>query len=427
MKIKKVLAVEGYGGFFYDDQVAIRRGAVKDGDFYRGEPATRGFRSVRMPAMTLGIGLVTDAGFVAWGDGMSVQYSAAAGRDPVFDPAEQSAVVDEVVWPWLVDNELTTFRAAAEALAALRVDGIPLHTGLQYGLTQALLSAVARSDGLTMAEVICHDYDFPLVLAPVPIYCQSGDARQVNIDRMIMKRVENLPHGLINNNEKFGRRGEVFLEFLQWVANRVVELGGDGYRPTLHFDLYGSAGYAFGLSIPPIVEYLTLVEKAAHPFRIRIESPADFGSRDAQMEGSAALISALESRGCGVKIVADEWCNTLEDIELFVKARAAHTIQIKMPDLGGLQESIGAVRICHGGGVEAFLGGSCTETDLSARASVHVAVATQADFQLAKPGMGVDEGLMIVQNEQIRLLAELAARRTSRGRFGDLARAMTPR
>jgi methylaspartate ammonia-lyase len=39
--------------------------------------------------------------------------------------------------------------------------------------------------------------------------------------------------------------------------------------------------------------------------------------------------------------------------------------------------------------------------------SVHVAVATQADMMLAKPGMGVDEAISIVGNEQSRLLALL--------------------
>ena len=51
-----------------------------------------------------------------------------------------------------------------------------------------------------------------------------------------------------------------------------------------------------------------------------------------------------------------------------------------------------------------------TETDTSARVAVHVAVATRADMLLARPGMGVDEGVMIVANEQSRLLARIARR-----------------
>ncbi|TIU10472.1 MAG: methylaspartate ammonia-lyase, partial [Mesorhizobium sp.] len=70
------------------------------------------------------------------------------------------------------------------------------------------------------------------------------------------------------------------------------------------------------------------------------------------------------------------------------------------------------VLLCKANKVGAYVGGSCTETDLSAQASVHISVATQADMMLAKPGMGVDEAFSIVGNEQNRLLAILNRRAT---------------
>jgi len=108
-------------------------------------------------------------------------------------------------------------------------------------------------------------------------------------------------------------------------------------------------------------------------------------------------------------LVADEWANTLEDIQAFVEAGAADMIQIKMPDLGSVHNSIEAVLACQAGGVGAFLGGSCAETDLSARVAVHVALATRPDIIMAKPGMGVDEGVSLVQNEMARTLAWIQA------------------
>jgi len=51
-----------------------------------------------------------------------------------------------------------------------------------------------------------------------------------------------------------------------------------------------------------------------------------------------------------------------------------------------------------------LLGGSCVETDLSAKVSVHVALATQPTALLAKPGMGIDEALQIMRNEMNRAL-----------------------
>ena len=106
-----------------------------------------------------------------------------------------------------------------------------------------------------------------------------------------------------------------------------------------------------------------------------------------------------------MELVADEWCNTLEDLEAFLTAEAADLVQLKMPDMGSLHDTIIGIQRCRNAGVGVYLGGSCAETDLSARVSVHIAVAAQVDVMLAKPGMGVDEGYMIVANEQARLLA----------------------
>jgi methylaspartate ammonia-lyase len=86
-------------------------------------------------------------------------------------------------------------------------------------------------------------------------------------------------------------------------------------------------------------------------------------------------------------------------------------IQVKMPDLGSVHNSVEAVLACKSGGMGAFLGGSCAETDLSARVAVHVALATRPDIIMAKPGMGVDEGIMLVQNEMARTLAWIRARK----------------
>jgi len=111
-----------------------------------------------------------------------------------------------------------------------------------------------------------------------------------------------------------------------------------------------------------------------------------------------------------VELVADEWANTLDDIRAFVDAGAADMIQIKMPDLGSIHNTIQAVLACKAADVGALLGGSYAETELSARASVHVALATQPDLIMAKPGVGTDEAISLVQNEMARTLAWIRER-----------------
>ena len=80
-------------------------------------------------------------------------------------------------------------------------------------------------------------------------------------------------------------------------------------------------------------------------------------------------------------------------------------VQVKTPDLGGIGNTVEAVLYCKERRIGAYQGGTCNETDRSAQVCVHIAMATGPDQILAKPGMGVDEGYMVVYNEMQRILA----------------------
>jgi methylaspartate ammonia-lyase len=232
---------------------------------------------------------------------------------------------------------------------------------------------------------------------------------------MILKRVNALPHGLINNVEtRLGRQGELLHELVVWLRDRILKLvRDDSYRPVLHFDVYGTMGLAFG-GVDAIADYLERLAAAADPFPLRIEHPLDAGGREAQIEQLGALRRDLDTRGCRVEIVADEWCNTVADIETFAAAGCVDMIQVKTPDLGGLDETVDALLACKRHGVQAYCGGTCNETVGSAQVTAHVALACSADLAVAKPGMGVDEGLSVFRNEMRIALAQLE-HRASRG------------
>lgn len=417
MQITDVLLAPGNGAFFYDDQEAIRSGATQDGFIYVGAPTTPGFKSIRVPASSLSIGLVLADEIVVWGDMMNVQYSGAGGRDPLFDTKQISSLTSRVVAPRLVDVDASHFRDSCTKVFE-PVEHQRLPVAVEYGVSQALLRAAAHLQRKTMAEIICAEFGLELPTCRVPIYCQSGDAREINVDKMILKGVDVLPHGLINSRQKFGVDGQTFMEFVKWVAKRTREIGRPGYNPVLHFDVYGWIGQEIGLEPQRVADFICRVVDTVPGFTINIESPADFGSTQAQIENYAEIVSILDSRGSSARIVVDERCNTLEDIRLFAEARAAHLIQIKTPDVGSLADTAHAVLLCKENKVGAYVGGSCTETDLSAQASVHISVATQADMMLAKPGMGVDEAFSIVGNEQNRLLAMLNRRRIQNENVG---------
>lgn len=413
MKIEKVLAAPGLTGFYFDDQKAIKKGAAEDGAAYRGSPLTPGFARVRQRGESLSIIFLLSSGEIAFGDCAAVQYSGADGRDPLFLAEEFVPLVEGFLAERLCGLEIGSFRSSAAELEALSgPEGKRLHTALRYGLSQALLHAVALKERLLLCEVLAREYALPLILEPVPIFAQSGDERYVNADKAILKGAAVLPHGLINNvQSKLGLKGEKLLEYVGWLSRRTAELGGEGYRPVLHVDVYGTLGLAFGHDLEQISGYLGRLEEAAAPLKLRLEGPVDMGSKDAQIETLARLKGILYARGCRVEIVADEWCNTLEDVRDFVDAGAAHMIQVKTPDLGGLHNSVEAILYAKERDTGAYLGGSCNETDRAAQFCVHVALATRPDQMLAKPGMGVDEGMMVVFNEMQRALRMLKLKR----------------
>jgi methylaspartate ammonia-lyase len=245
---------------------------------------------------------------------------------------------------------------------------------------------------------------------PVPLFAQSGDDRHNAVDTMILKQVDVLPHGLINSAAKFGPDGATFREYLRWVARRIEELGAPGYRPTLHFDLYGWIGLGIGTDPAAIARFIGSCAADVPGYTLHIECPADYGSREATITRYAEIVARLDDCTDTARIVADEHCNTLADIEAFIAGRAAHVIQIKTPDVGNLLDTGRAIVAAREAGIGAYSGGTSAETDLSARACVHVALAARATMMLAKPGMGVNEGLTIVGNEQARTLTEIAAR-----------------
>jgi methylaspartate ammonia-lyase len=261
--------------------------------------------------------------------------------------------------------------------------------------------------------VIAEEWGLPLPDRLVPIHAQSGGERYHNADKMIARRVASLPHALVDDiPEQLGKDGNKLTQYVRWLKGRIQELGGADYCPTIHLDVHGALGQIYENNLGRVLGHLYALELAAQPYPLRIECPVMMESREAQIDALKTLRKYIRFRKMNVQLVVDEWANTLDDIRAFVDAQAADVIQIKMPDLGSVHNSVEAVLACKAGGVGAFLGGSCCETDLSAKVAVHVALATQPDMIMAKPGMGVDEGVMLVQNEMARTLAWLQARET---------------
>jgi len=407
MKVVDLAATPGVSAFFFDDQAAITGGAASDGFAYEGDPITPGYERVREPGQALVVELELADGRVVRGDCAAVQYSGAGDRDPLFRAEDYAPVVEGPVAAALVGRDAT---ALADTVAALESvegrDGGDLHTAIRYGVSQALVAAAAAARSTARTRVLADALGTDPATEPVPVFGQSGDSRRRGAEKMLLKRVPVLPHGLFNSERKVGPEGEGLVSYLSWLAERAEELGPPGYQPRFHVDVYGMVGHLFG---PPydraaVTDYFQRLAAAAEPYPLQVEGPMDAGGRDGQVAAMAELREGLRAAGVPVDVVADEWCDTRADVEAFVDAGAADVVQVKTPDLGSLTESGRAVRYCEGTDTRAYLGGTCNETTVSARACAHLALATDAGQVLAKPGMGFDEGHAVVTNEMRRAL-----------------------
>jgi methylaspartate ammonia-lyase len=406
MRIKEIVYAVGRSGFFNRDLAAIKAGAQADGFAYPGKPVSPGFKKVVQPGTAISVMLLLDDGQVGFGDCTDVILTGVAGRHPLFQAEQHLPFLRTTVREMLRGRTVDRFRDLAEEVDGFVRDGERLHTALRYGITQALLHAVALANRCTMAEIVGREYGCAIAAAPIPVLasCHKEDVQM--IDRMILKRVELLPHASFQQVERdIGLKGEKLIAYANGIVERIRQIGDPDYRPRIHLDVYGTLGELFGGDVDAIACYLGELEAAVKPHELLVESFVIAQSRQAQIEAFRALHAALARQGATVKIIVDEWCNTLDDVKAFADAQAADYAQIKTPDLGGINNAIEAVLYARSKGMGCCLGGSGNETDQSARITAQVGLACQPDFLLSKPGFGGDEALMIQTNEMLRTLA----------------------
>jgi len=399
-KILDIKAVKGQGAYYYEDVTTLQKRSVKESDRWRAKAETPGFTYVREVADVVSVGIKTQEGIWCWGDCVGVSYSGKSGREGAFRSGNGLQEIEKTVRPFLLNKRLTTYREVMNEVKLLS-----LHPVVHYGISQALLKAVALNHREEMWQTLQREWGIAESVKEVPIQGSSGNNRVVNADKMIINRLAGLPHGQIDDIEtQLGFKGEVLLDYVSWLTRRISELGASDYLPVVHLDVHGAIGKIFDNEPKKICEYLQSLEKAAGHYRVRVESVALGRSREETIQLLVAIKHEIQSCGLKIALVADEWANTREDIIEFARQKAVDMVHIKMPDLGGIEETVEAVLALKKQNVETLLGGSCVETDLSARVSVHVALAIQPTAMLAKPGMGIDEAIQIMRNEMNRAL-----------------------
>jgi methylaspartate ammonia-lyase len=400
LSIERILSATGQGAYFCEDFAALQAKPIPEEERSSTDAITPGFTKVRETAEVLSVGFRLTTGQVVWGDCVGVSYAGKAGRDTILKASEAKREWDRLAPSLFLHSSISSYKSQIA-----KIDRFSSNA-LRYGISQAILKAASASLKKHPVRLICDEWDYALTKTPLKLQGSSGNDRKGGADKMIGHRLDALPHLQVDDfGTQCGKEGVHLLKYAAWLKARLLK--SSPYAPSVHFDVHGALAQAFDSKTERIADFLAKMAELFSPLEFRIESPLIGDSFEAHVEGLASLRRSLQNKGIPVAVVADEWANSKEAVEVLCSAGAVDMIHLKMPNLGGLHSTFEALRVCRSHGVKVLLGGSCIETDLSTRSSVHVGLAARPDYFLVKPGMGIHEGVSLVRNEMQRSLSEL--------------------
>ena len=397
IKITDVVIYNGWGGYFFEDLEKIREHAIPVSERYHTPTGHNRYPFVRTPAPVLGIGLKLDNGSTFWGDAVAVSFGGKSGRAGPGTPQALELSVTNQIGPWFKGRTISSW---LELERPFLRDFSSTPAFVRYAISQALVGAVSSVRGETPYRLMAKELSLPILYDIIPLHGSSGADWGGAVDRMLARGLTFLPQGQFENiPDQIGADGHNLLAWVRDFKKRALKFA---YVPTLTLDFHGALDAVFDRDNLKIANYISTLAHEAKPHSLHIESPI-VGKTLAEHAARFSEIRALvKTKSPDVRIVADEWANEVSDIEYLIKNNAVDGIHIKMPDTGSLSECARAVKVCRASGVFALLGGSCTETDIGARMSAHLALATRPDAMLIKPGMGFDESYALMFNEMAR-------------------------
>ena len=397
MLITRALASAGVAAAYCTDQRAIQKGAPVDGLFVGGDPVLDGFRSPREVPEAICLQLVLDDGQVAIGDGTGVSFPGRAGVDPPVRALEQIRLFNELVVSHLLGVEFRSFRDASNIIDRIVVDDKPLPSALRWGISTALLDAMALARHVTKAEVLASEWGTSVSATRPAFLAQSSQDWEISLDRAIMRRID-VYHRSSHNHRMWLDHPRA----LSLIKARLARHAPD-HRMDVQLDLNGFAGREFNFSVDRIVSYMSELQELVLPSKMIYASPVEMADRDTQAAAMSDIRRAMQRTGLPSELIADYHCASVADHEVFARLGAADYHMIHAPTIGSVKDCMDLLVDLQGFGVKRYLAGTATSTEVSGLTIAHMAAACTPDLLALTPGPGVDTAHSITVNELSRI------------------------
>lgn len=390
------------------------------------------------------VGVVVDGENIAWGTCPAIPVGLEAYPES-FDPAGAAEAVRKEVIPALVGQSLDAFRPLAEAVEMLREtvtvtwqeipvphqeNGIsrralltgrldaedepagrtveetlerPLHPAVRYGLTQALLSAVALARGVTPAEIIATEYELSRPASAAPLFSSVGTGESTAV--ACAHRVAGLGVAWPGDDpeEELGRNNGRLQGYLRQLTRYLSTAAGDDYRPAIHLDVGGGLGALYEDNAGRLLGAFYGLDRVADPYPLIVADPVDMDSRDEQIAKMAELKKYVRLRDLAVRLAAGAWIDSPDAALAFVDAEAADLLRLDVVRLGGVQRTVETILAARERDVGVLL------ESHGDPAVAHISLAVHPDFTSTGPRYEDGRGIAAFHNEMARTLSWLDA------------------
>ena len=377
----------------------------------------------------LTVGIQLNGGQRFWANCVDVPAASRVGETAVFDPIQAANQIQQVVVPLWQGQPAAEFRPLAHMLLPLTetftynkitpprpkpvtgavsrrslITGFlaeetppapkeetvtvkrPLHPALQYGLTVALLQAVAAVNRETVAALVAREYALDWVDTAVPLHIALNDENIQTASAILATHVAALGYTTGENNHKntLGANAERLQHHLRQVAAWLPTLNSD-FQPMLHLDLRDSFGELFNNDEGKVLGALAGLEQAVKPFKLAVQNPVWQNGREAQQKSLQKLVGYFAIRRMTPWLVADAWVDSPEDAAHFANPKVCHMVHIELPRLGNLEGAITAVLHLKSQNQPLLLSGE------AAALTTHIALALRPTWLSGPPQLHYNE------------------------------------
>jgi methylaspartate ammonia-lyase len=226
----------------------------------------------------------------------------------------------------------------------------------------------------------------------VPLQIALDDETIQTARTILTTHVASLGYTTSKNNHKatLGVNGERLQRHVRQVAAWLQTVDAS-FQPMLQLDLRDGLQELFDNDEGKVLGALVGLEQAAKPYILHIQNPVWQDSCEAQQKSLEKLQNYLAFRRLKLKLVADAWVDSLQDVIRFARPEVCHMVHVELPRLGNLEAGITAVLHLKSQNQSVILSGEDNPL------TTHIALATRPTFLSGPPRLHYNEMQQMLQ------------------------------